>query len=830
MEVIQKNISNFIENQFPSIYREEGPVFVEFVKEYYKWLETEGPLHYSRNFFEYKDLDETTEQFLLYFKEKYLKNIQFETTTNTRQLLKHTLDLYRSKGTDRAIDLLFKLVFGVPSEVYYPGEDLFSLSSGVWKKQKYLELNISKENVKLSGKSITGQSSGATAYVDAVVRKRIKGRLIDVVFISSLNGNFKTDEAINTSDDILGGGKKPYIIGSLNEVLVNTYGVGSGYAVGDIVDLNSGYGTGAKARVSSVANTIGTVAFELGNGGYAYTANAEILISDKVLTLSNVVTSNLTVNNYFEIFNSVVQPLANINFKNATGTFTADEYIYTYYPNNVVRGVGKIISTSTNTATNGQIFIIKYSGNLQSNVFYTTGNTISANQSVSNGYADRTVTANVIGVSSNIIIYSVNSNNTFFANNIVYQVDPSSNTVIANGTIIKYTTTIGSNGVLTLANTYGVFRRSLPIYSNNLIANVGSVELKIGVIDPSFVYSTHSNNYVYSNSQNYNTNAVLKSVSTGSGASFSISNDLIYTEYVDINTNLIDQVKSNSLIGVWSFNSMPTANLSTTIQNALNYSNTQIGKIYALTGFNPGFNYSAPPFVLVYEPKTYRYLKQDVILTVANVTASYTVGEYVTQDSNDSRGIVKFANSTTLILERLRFKNPNNFIITTNNATRIYGETGGSYANVTNVQIQTTSDYLGFNAVINDETQTSNGAINELQILDSGYGFMKNDIVSITSANNESLASGKAVLLTQGQASGFYTKNDGFLSDSKKLFDGIYYQDYSYEIQSSVKLNKYEEMLKQVLHLAGTKYFARFIYSDILNAQVNILDTDITVE
>jgi hypothetical protein len=830
MEVIQKNISNFIENQFPSIYREEGQIFIEFVKEYYKWLETQGPVYYSRNFFEFKDLDETTEQFLIYFKEKYLKNIQFETTTNTRQLLKHTLDLYRSKGTDRAIDLLFKLVFGVLAEVYYPAEDLFSLSSGVWKKQKYLELNISKENAKLSGKSITGQASGAIAYVDAVVRKRIKGRLIDIAYISSLNGDFQTDEAINTEDNILHNGKKPYIIGSLNEVFVSTFGVGAGYEIGDIVELNSLYGTGAKARVSNVATTIGTVQFELTNGGYAYSANAEVLISDKVITLSNVVTSNAATNNYFEIFNSVVQPLANINFLNATGIFTPDEYIYTYHPNNAVRGVGKVISTSTNTATNGQIFIIKYSGNLQSNAFYTTGNSISANQSVSNGYADRTATANVIGVSSNITVYTINSNNTFLANNIVYQVEPVSNVVIANGTILKYTTTVGSNGVLTLANTHGVFRRNLPIYSNNLVANVDSVELQIGIIDPTFTYSIYSNNYFYSNAENYNTTAVVKYVSTGSGASFAVSNDLIYTEYVNINTDLISEVSSNALSGVYAFDGFPTANLSTVIGNVLSFSNTQIGKIHALTSFNPGSNYSTPPFVLVYEPKTYRYLKQDAILTIANVTSSYAIGELITQDSNDSRGIVKFANSTTLIVERLRLNDSNNFIITTNNTTRLYGETGGSYANVTNVQVQSTSDYLGFNAVIFDETQTSVGAINELQILDSGYGFTKNDIVSITSANNDSLAEGKAILSTHGEASGFYKQNDGFLSDTKKLFDGIYYQDYSYEIQSSVKLNKYEEMLKQVLHLAGTKYFARFIYSDVLNAQVNILDTDITVE
>ena len=830
MEIIEKKISNLIENQFPSFYRDEGPFFVEFVKQYYKWLETENALYHTRNFFDYKDVDETTEQFLVFFKEKYLKNIQFETNTNTRQLLKHTLDLYRSKGTERAIDLLFKLVFGVSAEVYYPAEDIFTLSSGVWKKQKYLELNLSNANHLLSGKSITGQKSGATAYVDAVVRKRIRGRLIDVAYISSLNGSFETSEAINTDENIFVDSKKTYIIGSLNEITVSNFGVGSNYNIGDVVQLESQFGTGALGRVSNVATTIGTANFELISGGYAYSTNADILISDKVLILSNVVVSNTQTNNYFEIFNSVHQPLANINFLNATGYFYANDYIYTYYVNNAVKGVGKVISSSTTTNTNGQIFVIKYSGNLQSNAFYTSGNLVSANQSVVNGYVNRTATANVIGVSDDIVIYTANANNQFLANTLVYQIDPGSNTVIANGTINKYVQTIGSNGILTVSNTFGVFRRTLPIYGNNVISNVDSVELKIGVIDPTFTYTNYSNNYFYSNAEHYNTTAVVKTIGVGSGASVSISNDIIYTEYVDLNVDLLSEVSSNSLTGSWSFDGMPTANLSTTIEDALIYANTEIGKVFALTNYNPGSGYSQPPFVLIYDPKTYRYAKQDVILNVANVTTSFAVGELITQDDNDSRGIIKFANSSMVIAERLRFKNSNNFTLTTNSTTRLYGETTGAYANVTNVNIQTSSDYLGFNAIIDVETQTSQGAINGIQVIDSGFGYRPDEVVTITSPNNDTIATGKSILIRHGEAQGFYKQEDGFLSNNKKLFDGLYYQDYSYEIRSSVKLNKYEEMLKQVLHLSGTKYFPRFIFSDVLDAKVNILEADITVE
>jgi hypothetical protein len=46
----ETEISDFIEQQFPEIYREEGPFFVEFLKQYYTWLETDSlsPVYQAR--------------------------------------------------------------------------------------------------------------------------------------------------------------------------------------------------------------------------------------------------------------------------------------------------------------------------------------------------------------------------------------------------------------------------------------------------------------------------------------------------------------------------------------------------------------------------------------------------------------------------------------------------------------------------------------------------------------------------------------------------------------------------------------------------------------
>lgn len=89
-----------------------------------------NPLNYSRNFYNNIDVDTTSSEFLVYFKEKYLKGIQFDTDVDIRTIVKHALDIYRSKGTERSADLLFKIVFGTGAKFYYPGNDVFRLSDG----------------------------------------------------------------------------------------------------------------------------------------------------------------------------------------------------------------------------------------------------------------------------------------------------------------------------------------------------------------------------------------------------------------------------------------------------------------------------------------------------------------------------------------------------------------------------------------------------------------------------------------------------------------------------------------------------------------------------
>src|SRR5210317_1379171 len=98
---VEKNISKFIEQQFPEFYRTEGEKFVAFVQAYYEWMESNNrELYHARNLTNYRDIDNTIEDFILDFKNKYLSNIQFNIATNKRLFVKNALEFYRAKGTE----------------------------------------------------------------------------------------------------------------------------------------------------------------------------------------------------------------------------------------------------------------------------------------------------------------------------------------------------------------------------------------------------------------------------------------------------------------------------------------------------------------------------------------------------------------------------------------------------------------------------------------------------------------------------------------------------------------------------------------------------------
>ena len=108
-----------------------------------------------------------------------------------------------------------------------------------------------------------------------------------------------------------------------------------------------------------------------------------------------------------------------------------------------------------------------------------------------------------------------------------------------------------------------------------------------------------------------------------------------------------------------------------------------------------------------------------------------------------------------------------------------------------------------------------------ISILDSGFGYSNSEIVTISKSGNPYVATGKVTLNRQGVGEGYYKDNKGFLDDQIFIHDGEYYQEYSYEIQSKLAFEKYSDMLKNVVHMAGTKMFGAIELQSDVNLSIN---------
>lgn len=294
---IEKYISPYILSQFPRLYREEGPAFIQFVKLYYEWMEqNEGVLYDARRLQEYRDIDTTTEEFLSHFKDKYMAGLPEGALGDKRTLQKHIKEIYSSKGTAQGLELLFRLLYNESSDVYLPGDDILRPSDGVWIQPIYLEVSVNPYNVLLIGEKITGRESGATAIVEDFQVRYINKRKINVLFLSNLRGNFKTDEILLSSviEDPL---KSPSVVGSMSEILVNESGFG--FKIGDVLEVGGGSGLLGKAVVSSVSPRNGAVSFTIQHGGSGYPNNN--VWAPNVITVTPVDMDNPGIGAHFEI-------------------------------------------------------------------------------------------------------------------------------------------------------------------------------------------------------------------------------------------------------------------------------------------------------------------------------------------------------------------------------------------------------------------------------------------------------------------------------------------------------------------------------------------------
>ena len=239
-----------------------------------------NPVQNIQQLLDYADVDKTISGFLTKFRNSFLTSIPdtLDGDVNKRNLIKNIKSLYQAKGTKRASEIFFKLLFNEDAEIRYPKDNILRVSDGKWNTKKILRCvelgNLDAAN--LVGQTITqaddptnSSINKATAVVEDVFKYIVGGQEIVELVLGddSIDGSFVAGENVtgvdNTNSDVTVTLTQSGIINNRN--ITND---GALYNEGDNISITGG-GTGATLKVGSIGSgTIQEVIVDDGGSGY----------------------------------------------------------------------------------------------------------------------------------------------------------------------------------------------------------------------------------------------------------------------------------------------------------------------------------------------------------------------------------------------------------------------------------------------------------------------------------------------------------------------------------------------------------------------------------
>ena len=252
-----------------------------------------NPIQNIQQLLAYADVDNTVFKFLDKFKESILRSIP-ETVAegiDQRNLIKNIKDLYEAKGTEDGHRLFFRILFDEESEFLYPRESMLKTSDGQWSDDfvmRVIEIGTSDFN-ELIGQTITGQTSGATAIVSALVKFKTGTTLVTELNLdqTTVNGTFAIGEVVKGVSNVLDLEISATVSGIVGDVTINDgpmgmgYGIKGGqyYEVGDTVTFEKLGSIGVRGKVSRIgAASIDEV--HIGNSGQGYVLGDELVFNN----------------------------------------------------------------------------------------------------------------------------------------------------------------------------------------------------------------------------------------------------------------------------------------------------------------------------------------------------------------------------------------------------------------------------------------------------------------------------------------------------------------------------------------------------------------------
>lgn len=309
--------------------------------------------------------------------------------------------------------------------------------------------------------------------------------------------------------------------------------------------------------------------------------------------------------------------------------------------------------------------------------------------------------------------------------------------------------------------------------------------------------------------------------------------ELANIESVTLITDLISNFLSVPLNSA-NFNAVPPAlvpmsgvanpiTLESPLQDAFNLTPFDIGTIKSFININPGADYTNDTFTLVRDEQMLAFERYAQIIVVDNYSARFSVGDIINQPQTGATGLITHVDNDL----RALYVRPYSYYGFRTGNTNSFNHKGTEFS-ILSVQIDYSSAKMGESAIVENRTLFSQGVITQAEIRNSGLGYIDGEEVYLIDENKTRHAKAIIGANSQGITAGFWSSQNSHLNgylktaagdgvdeyyDSEmRIQDSDYYQEYSYEIQSIVDIKRYEKVLEDTVHLAGTKPFGKFVF------------------
>jgi hypothetical protein len=135
----------------------------------------------------------------------------------------------------------------------------------------------------------------------------------------------------------------------------------------------------------------------------------------------------------------------------------------------------------------------------------------------------------------------------------------------------------------------------------------------------------------------------------------------------------------------------------------------------------------------------------------------------------------------------------------------------------------------GFNCKARITAVGTQGEVESVQVYQFGAGYKpETTVIEFTSPPGIfQTATGTAIFDTTAKYPGYFLNSDSMLSSGKRIQDGYYYQQFSYVIKSEESRDKYESIVRRLVHPAGFTFFSEVTTESFLDASVSAPSTDV---